>query len=206
MYSNIHESLLNLGSFVLALLVLSISAIDGLHAQDGEQESIENSNDSNTIRVQAETNANIEYYVERDLNEENSLHNGLMAVRWLLWPSEFDLSWPLYAYSMAQIQKECEAVEQGYKLKEHPLGYGVVATQVDDQSGRFEAHPIIAVNLSENDSADEEQTDHITLGDVCQRADSEEGRGANVLFATQRPILDSDVTLRLSRDINADTR
>ncbi len=205
MYSNIHESILKLGSFVFALLALSISAINGLHAQDGEQESKQNSNSSDAIKGQAETRANIEYYVEIDLNEESLLHNGLMAVRWLLWPNEFDSSWPLYAYSVEQIQQECEATEQGYKLYEHPLGKGVVATQVDNQSGRFEAHPLLAGNLSGNDSAVEEQTDHITLGDVCQWADSE-GDDSNDLFATQRPILDSDVTLRLSEDINADTR
>ncbi len=204
MYTNIHESILKLGSFVMALLALSISAINGLHAQDGEQESKQNSNSSDAIEVQAGAHANIEYYIERDLNEESLLYNGLMAVRWLLWPNEFDSSWPLYAYSVEQIQQECEATEQGYKLYEHPLGKGVVATQVDDQSGRFEAHPLLAVNFSGNDSADEEQTDHITLGDVCRRAERE--HGANVLFATQRPILDSDVTLRLSRDINADIR
>lgn len=189
MYSNICESIVKKGSFVLALLALSIPAIDGLHAQDGEQESEQNSNNSNAIEGQADTHVNIEYYVERDLNEENLLHSGLMAVRWLLWPNEFDSSWPLYAYSVDQIQQECMAAKKTYALYEHPLGYGVVATQADDQSGRFEAHPLPAGN--------------ITLGDVCRRADRE-GPGANVLFATQRPIFDSNVTLRLSRDINAD--
>ena len=178
MYTNIHETISKLGSFVLALFALSVSAIDVLHAQDEE----------------------IDYYVKRDMNEEGLLLNGLMAVRWLLWPDEFDSSWPLYAYSMKQIQQECEEAGQGYNLGEHPLGYGVVATEADDNSGRFEVHPLLAVNSSGNDSADVERTDHITLSDVCRRADSEDN-GDNVWFATQRPIFGADVALRLSKDI-----
>lgn len=185
-------------SFALTIFVLSVLVLSVVRAQESKA----NSNSSITNAEQIGNQTATEYYVEKDLSDENILYKWLMAVNWLLRPSEFDSLWPLYAYSVDLIQQKCADENKGMQISERSLGHVVVATRIEKDSGRFSAYPLI-VGDGENTSIIEDEAARITFGDVCRTA-KDYNDTPDALFATQRPILDSDVELRLSRDLNAD--
>ena len=190
-------------SFALTLVLLSVAVFNVANSQEEAEASEEDLNGSIISAGQTESQSATQTYVSIDLDDETWSHKTLMALSWLLRPSEFESSWPLYAYSLNVIQQTCNEATNREQIGKHRLGYGVVATQRDEYPDQFVAHPLIYTSNSENTSFVDEASGQVTLEDVCRIAANSK---PDVLFATQRPILNKKIALRLSKDVKADAK